>query len=72
MKVMTLFLVLIVFSNIESGLCETSEKSSLKVGNIGPVVFHLIGTHQQIKKGMYVVKEEIEKAPVHDHPCNLT
>ena len=24
------------------------------------------------KKGTYKVKEEIEKAPVHDHPCNLT
>lgn len=24
------------------------------------------------KKGSYVVKEEIQKPPLHDHPCNLT
>ena len=34
-----------------------------------PVMLNLIGLP---KRGTYVVKEEIEKAPVHDHPCNLT
>ena len=34
-----------------------------------PVTLHLLGLP---KRGTYVVKEEIEKAPVHDHPCNLT
>ena len=24
------------------------------------------------RKGKYMVREEIEKAPTHDHPCNLT
>ena len=34
-----------------------------------PMVLQLLGLP---KRGTYVVKEEIEKAPVHDHPCNLT
>ena len=24
------------------------------------------------RKGKYMVREDIEKAPTHDHPCNLT
>jgi hypothetical protein len=34
-----------------------------------PVTLNLLGLP---KRGTYVVKEEIEKAPVHNHPCNLT
>ena len=46
----------------------TSEKIHNKKRN-EPVVLRLLGLP---KRGTYVVKEEIEKAPVHDHPCNLT
>ena len=45
------------------------EEVTLGRNMLEPVTLNLIGLP---KRGTYVVKEEIEKAPVHDHPCNLT
>ena len=52
-------------------LFSTSVGATLTIGRnkVEPVTLNLIGLP---KRGTYVVKEEIEKAPVHDHPCNLT
>jgi len=48
---------------------ETHQRALLGSNKVEPVTLSLLGLP---KKGTYVVKEEIEKAPVHDHPCNLT
>jgi len=48
---------------------ETRQRALLGSNKVEPVTLSLLGLP---KKGTYVVKEEIEKAPVHDHPCNLT
>ena len=45
------------------------EVKTLGRNKVEPVTSNLIGLP---KRGTYVVKEEIEKAPVHNHPCNLT
>ena len=52
-------------------VCAGAEQDLVTLGRnkLEPVTLNLIGLP---KRGTYVVKEEIEKAPVHDHPCNLT
>jgi hypothetical protein len=45
------------------------EVKTLGRNKVEPLTSNLIGLP---KRGTYVVKEEIEKAPVHNHPCNLT
>ena len=64
---LTLPLFAIILLSIEDTLCQKSNNIQEN-----PVSFNLIGTHRKNKKEMYVTKEEIEKALIYDHPCNLT
>ena len=64
---LTLPLFVIILLSIEDTLCQKSNNIQEN-----PVSFNLIGTHRKNKKEMYVTKEEIEKALIYDHPCNLT
>ena len=47
----------------------SQEVKTLGRNKVEHVTLNLLGLP---KRGTYVVKEEIEKAPVHNHPCNLT
>ena len=60
----TLYMTTCVISETVPG-----DQTTLGRNMLEPVMLNLIGLP---KRGTYVVKEEIEKAPVHDHPCNLT
>ena len=60
----TLYMTTCVISETVPG-----DQTTLGRDMLEPVMLNLIGLP---KRGTYVVKEEIEKAPVHDHPCNLT
>ena len=60
----TLYMTTCVISETVPG-----DQTTLGRDMLEPVMLNLIGLP---KRGTYVVKEEIEKAPVHDHSCNLT
>ena len=60
----TLYMTTCVISETVPG-----DQTTLGRNMLEPVMLNLIGLP---KRGTYVVKEEIEKAPVHDHPCNLS
>lgn len=62
-------IILFYFERVETTTYVNNSAISENSKPNKPVVLHLLGLP---KRGTYVVKEEIEKAPVHDHPCNLT
>ena len=69
MIVTTVFAILFMTTCVISETVAEEDKVILGRNKLEPVMLNLIGLP---KRGTYVVKEEIEKAPVHDHPCNLT
>ena len=65
-------LVLSVLCSLSSLLCETAKTELEQTG--GSEVKKIRHQKKIVKtsKGTYKTKEEIEKAPSEDHPCNLT
>ena len=69
-------LVLSVLCSLSSLLCETAKTKLDQTGGseVVPIVKKIRHQKKIVKtsKGTYKTKEEIEKAPSEDHPCNLT
>merc|ERR1719410_913317 len=49
--------------------CVEVQSDNVSLTDDLPTVSYLLGLD---RRGTYVVRESVEKAPVHDHPCNLT
>merc|ERR1719410_349178 len=49
--------------------CVEVQSNNVSVSDNLPIVQYLLGLD---RRGTYVVRESVEKAPIHDHPCNLT
>ena len=61
--------ILLLSSVVEDVKANSLDFEKLGRNKIEPITLSLIGLP---KKGTYVVKEEVVKAPLYDHPCNLT
>ena len=73
--VQTLFQSLTFLLSISSLLCETPKPVLDKESGfeLEPILIRPIRhKKKQASKGTYKTKEEVEKAPSEDHPCNLT
>ena len=73
--VQTLFQILSFLLSISSLLCETPmpELDEENRFELEPILIRPIRhKKKQASKGTYKTKEEVEKAPSEDHPCNLT
>merc|ERR1719461_2776642 len=60
---MLLVFLLVLGSGLQVRSNNVSEEENL------PILQYLLGLD---RRGTYVVRESVEKAPIHDHPCNLT